>query len=152
MPTVAEIEQQLAQAKVAEAEAQKAWKIKTEQDRRDMDARVENAGNEVRAFRAQAEKAFARKAELGRPPHEARTLARAYLHAGLEMAGVYRLSAIDAPFSALIGAQQTAAQMQTRFDSIGVVDEAIGNALDELEAKAWGLAIARAKTLAGETS
>jgi hypothetical protein len=150
MATVTDLEQQLEAARVAEKQAARDGDERRKQAAREMAARINNANTEVRAFRAQAEQAFSRKGELGRPPHEARSLSRAFLHAGLEMNGVYRLSAIDGVFGSLIGTQQTASQMQTRFDSIGVVDEAIGQALDELEAKAWGLAYERAKFLAGE--
>jgi hypothetical protein len=145
--SVEAIEQQLKQAKIAEIEAQKAWEVKTKQQQRDMDTRILNAGNELRAMRKQAADLLAQKPDFTRPQPETRGLARLVLRETPDQVTTLpRLSQLDPTFGNLNGISDRV----QRFILAGIPDQAIHAGADDLECQLHRAVLARLRFLAGE--
>jgi hypothetical protein len=151
MPTVTEIEQQLELAKVAEKQAAVAAVEHRKKSERELHEVERGASNELRGLTAQADRVFAAKATMtGRPAPEIRGLARQFLHGGLDIFSVEALANSDPTFGGRFGVSRMAGRLLIRFADIGVSSEALWSAADQIEARAWSLAIDRARELGGE--
>lgn len=151
MATVQDLTTQLEQAKIDEKAAHIA--AIEQQKRRDHELKEieRGAANELREVSSMAAPIFAAKATpASRPAPEIRALARQFLHGGLDVFAVEALANTDPTFGARFGISRRAGQLMIRFADVGVRDETLWTAADAIEAKLWGLAIARAEFLAGE--
>jgi hypothetical protein len=152
MATVSQLEADLELARVSEKQA--AVARVEEQKKRDHELKeIERAqAGELRALSEMADRVFAAKAAPSlRPSPEIRALARQFLHAGVDVFAIDAL-ATDRTFGDRFGISRRAGQLLVRFAGVGVSDEALWAQADAIEARAWGLAIERARELAGETT
>lgn len=152
MPTVAELEQQIEAAKIAEKQAQREAVERQARADRGMRGTEHQVGQEVRALRDKVDKAIAAKAPAARPAPQTRALARRFLHRGLaedftEYHLLEQLAAGDPTWGVLHGLNGTAGQLMSRG---GVIHETLIAAIDELEVRTWAALIARAQFVAGE--
>ncbi len=152
MATVQDLTRQLEQAKIDEKAAHIAAVEQRAQRDRELRETERGAAAELRGINDLADKVFGSTATLtGRPSPEIRSLARKFLHAGIDNFEIERL-ATDLIFGNFFGMSRRAGQLLIRFVDIGVGDDALFAAADAIEARAWALAVDRAKFLAGETT
>lgn len=149
MATVTQLEADLQTARIAEKAA--AVAAIEDQNRRDraLHEVERGAGAELRGLSEMAARVFATKATAPRPTADVKGLARKFLHQGIDVFEVERLAA-DRIFGDRFGINHRAAQMLLRFADTGVQDDRLYAELEAIEAKAWGLAVERARALAGE--
>jgi len=167
-PTAREAEQAVTEAKQREEQARAAAaaaKAEREAAEREIPAaraRAKEAADNLarasavrlKALEEQLEVATRREAASAgeRPTPDERLRARSWLHTGGSESGraLMELAALDAPLAGFLDCQQSAGRlMKWLFDS-GASDEDAGKA-DDLEVRAWGLAMTRVRHLAGES-
>ncbi len=149
MPNVAELTQQLEAARISEKAA--ATAAVEDQNRRDRELHEieRGAAAELRGLAEMAARVFAVKATAPRPTADVKGLARKFLHAGLSVFEVERLAA-DRTIGDRLGVNSRAAQLLLRFADTGVQADHLYAELEAIESRAWGLAVERARALAGE--
>ncbi len=150
MANVAELEQQLEAAKVAEAEGARLAEIKRKDEERAENGWRLHAASEFQKLRRQVDQILAEKIP-DRPRLECRALARAFLYGlpNTDSAGLLdRLCASDGRLGGLLGTQRLVSQAQIRSGEHS--DHALNAALDDLECKAWAAVAHRIRTCAGE--
>jgi len=152
MPSVQDLTTQLEAARIAEKAA--AVARVEDQNRRDRELREieRGAAVELRGLSEMAARVFAIKmggAIPPRPTADVRGLARKFLHQGIDVSELERLAA-DRTISDQLGINSRAAQLLLRFADTGVQAAHLYAELEAIEMKAWGLAVERAKALAGE--
>jgi hypothetical protein len=149
MPTVQDLTTQLEQAKIDEKASRAAAVEQQAQRDRELHAIELGAAAELRGLSEMAARVFATKATASRPTADVKGLARKFLHQGIEVFEVERLAA-DRIIGDRLGINSRAAQLLLRFADTGVQDDHLYAELEAIESRAWGLAIERARQLAGE--
>ncbi len=150
MATAIQLEQQLEAARIAEKAA--AVAAVADQNRLDRELKVieHGATAELRGLSEMATRVFAAKTMASRPSSDVKGLARKFLHSGISVFEVERLAA-DRVIGDRLGINSRAAQLLLRFADTGVKADHLYAELEALESRAWGLAVERARALAGES-
>jgi hypothetical protein len=150
MATAIQLEQQLEAARIAEKAA--AVVAVEDQNRRDraLHEIERGAAAELRGLSEMAAQIFAVKATAHpRPTSDGKGLARKFLHQGVDFFELERLAA-DRTIGDRLGINSRAAQLLLRFADTGVRDDRLYAEAEAIESRAWGLAVSRARELAGE--